>query len=107
MTSSCSRLPSKTDCRFAGIVDSDILRLFELQKAPSLSSSEAEADQLSSTPEASPKATAEEKETEPPQVDAQAEEEVRSKASSEENMNTQEMETLFSNNGHVLALDSR
>ena len=94
MTSSCSRLPSKTGCRFAGIVDSDILRLFELQKAPSLSSSEAEADQ-SSTPEASPK------------VDAQAEEEVRSKASSEENMNTQEMETLFSNNGHVLALDSR
>ena len=110
MTSSCSRLPSKTNCRLAGFVGSDILRLFELQKAPSSSSSssEAEAEDPEATAEASPKATAEGEATDAAEAsqvpDAQAEE-VRSKASSpSEDMNAQEMEALFSNNGHVFAL---
>lgn len=112
MTSSCRRLPSKTNCRLAGLVGSNILRLFELQKAPSSSSSssEAEAEDPEATAEASPKATAEAEATdaeaaEASQVpDAQAEE-VRSKASSpSEDMNAQEMEALFSNNGHLFAL---
>ena len=108
VTCSCSRLPSETSCRLAGLVDSDILRLFELQKAPSSSSSsEAEAEDPEATVEASPEASheaAEAEATEASQV-PDAEEEVRSKASSlSEDMNAQEMEALFSNNGHVFAL---
>eukprot|EP00435_Cladocopium_sp_Y103_P039077 s675_g10.t1 len=84
-------------------------RLFELQKAPSSSSSEAEAaDEPEATAEASPEATAEAtaEATEASQVpDARAEEEVRSKASSQsEDMNAQEMEALFSNNGRLARL---
>lgn len=91
-------------------------RLFELQKAPSSSSSssEAEAEDPEATAEASPKATAEGEATDAAEAaeaaeasqvpDAQAEE-VRSKASSpSEDMNAQEMEALFSNNGRLARL---